>query len=80
MGVVLKMRGLLSARSIHMMHEYNRNRIKVVAGLDNFLLQFQILPELLHPFGAQVELISSMYMILQPNVDHEKDILKIKLE
>ena len=62
-GSVLRMRGLLSACSLHMMHEYYRNCIEVVAGLDNPLLQFQILPELLHPLGAQVELISSTYMI-----------------
>ena len=39
-GVVVEMRGLLSARSPHMMHEYYRHRIEVVAGLDNPLLQF----------------------------------------
>ena len=46
-GVVLEVRGLLNARSPHTLH------VQVVVGLDNPLLQFQILPELLHPFGAQ---------------------------
>ena len=58
LGVMLEMRGLLSARSPHMTHKHHRNCIEVVVGLDNSLLQVQIFPEMLHPFGAQVDLIS----------------------
>ena len=39
LGIVLEMRGLLSARSPHMVHECYRNCIEVVVGLDASLLQ-----------------------------------------
>ncbi len=69
--VVVEIRGLMSAHCSSA--PYEENCIEVVVGLDDSLLQVQILPELLDPFGVQIESNLNYVHDILLGFDHEKE-------